>query len=136
MKACVIAAALVVLSSAAHAATTLWEEDGLVINRITQNDFEVIEDINFGAAEFWCGAATYVQRRSGLSGLTPIYVKRPRGPSVTEPGRKGVVFTLDPSGLPSDVKSGLTLSVKSPGVMLKSVRARSYCRDAFTRSTK
>ncbi|NNE53790.1 MAG: hypothetical protein HKN30_15470, partial [Sulfitobacter sp.] len=72
---------------------------------------------------------------SGRSGLTPIYVKRPRGPSVSAPGRNAVTFTINPSDLPP-AQSQLSLTVDQPGATLKSNKARSFCRDAFTRSTK
>ena len=119
----------------AHAATT-GEEDTILINRLNGTDFEVIQGTNFGAAEFWCGAATFVERRRGLSELTEVYVKRPRGPSLTAPGRNGVVFSTSGAGLPAPDPDRLTLTVSEPGAMLKSVQARRYCRDAFTRSTK
>lgn len=134
MKALGSAIALALAASTALAAT-VGEEDGIVINRLNQSDFEVIQGASFGAAEFWCGAASFVERRSGLSELTPIYVKRPRGPSLTVPGKQGVVFTLDHAGLPAATQR-LTLTVDTPGATLKSVKARRYCRDAFTRSTK
>ena len=108
----------------------------MVINPLSATEFEVIQDTGFGAAEFWCGAATFVERRSGLSELTPIYVKRPRGSSLTASGKDGVVFTTRPDGLPAADPDRLTLTVAKPGAMLKSVQARRYCRDAFTRSTK
>lgn len=117
-------------------AATQGEEDTIVINPINATDFEVIQGTNFGAAEFWCGAATFIERRSGRSELTPVYVKRPRGPSLTAPGQNGVVFTTSNAGLPPADSSRLSLTVSSSGAMLKSVQARRYCRDAFNRSTK
>lgn len=123
------------LPYAAGAATT-GEEDGIEINPLNATDFEVIQGTNFGAAEFWCGAATFIERRSNRSELTPIYVKRPRGPSQTVPGRNGVVFTTAPDGLPHADPNRRTLTVREAGATLKSVQARRYCRDAFTRSTK
>ena len=114
---------------------TIGEEDTIVINPINATDFEVIQGTNFGAAEFWCGAATYIERRTGRSELTPIYVKRPQAPSLTVSGRKGVVFSTSNAGLPP-AQPSRTLTVRTPGAMLKSVKARRYCRDAFTRSTK
>jgi hypothetical protein len=123
-----------VLPLLATAATT-GEEDTIVINPINATDFEVIQGTNFGAAEFWCGAATYIERRTGRSELTPIYVKRPQGPSLTAPGRNGVVFSISNTGLPP-APNRLTLTVGTQGAVLKSVRARIYCRDAFSRSTK
>ncbi|MFK7835367.1 MAG: hypothetical protein AB8B60_04040 [Sulfitobacter sp.] len=117
-------------------AATTGEEDKIVINRLNATDFEVIQGMNFGAAEYWCGAATYIERRTGQSELTPIYVKRPRGPSLTMSGRKGVVFSTSTAGIPAQGTSRQTLTVQVRGAMLKSVQARRYCRDAFTRSTK
>lgn len=116
-------------------AATTGEEDKMVINRINATDFEVVETRSMGAADFWCGAATFVERRSGLSELTPIYVKRPRGPSVTVPGRKGVVFSTSGSNLPAR-GDRLSVSVSRPGEVVKSAQARRFCRDAFTRATK
>ena len=115
---------------------TLGEEDSMVINRLNATDFEVIEERSFGTAGFWCGAATYTERRQGRSETTPLYVKRPRGPSLTVPGRQGVVFTTDATGLPPADPGRVTLTVERAGATLKSAQARRYCRDAFTRSTK
>ncbi|MBM1631450.1 hypothetical protein JQV27_01260 [Sulfitobacter mediterraneus] len=124
------------LPIAAGAGTEGEEDRILVINPLTTSDFEVVQGMNMGAAEFWCGAASYVERRLGLSETTPIYLKRPRGPSRTAAGRKAVTFSLSAAGLPPDDPARLTLTVKQPGAMVKSVNARRYCRDAFTRSTK
>lgn len=130
-----ILAGLVTLAPVCVGAATTREEDSMVINRINASDFEVVETRSMGAADFWCGAATFVERRSGLSNLTEIYLKRSRGPSVTAPGRNAVVFSTSPAGLPR-AESRLSLSVDRPGDTIKSVQARRYCRDAFTRSTK
>lgn len=132
----VICAFSICLSPVIGHAATIGEEDAMVINRINATDFEVIQGTNYGAAEFWCGAATFIERRSRLSELTPIYVKRPRGASVTQAGQRGVVFSTNNAGLPADDAGRLTLTVRVPGAMLKSVQARRYCRDAFSRSTK
>jgi hypothetical protein len=113
--------------SIATAATT-GEEDSMVINRLNASDFEVVETRSMGAADFWCGAATFVERRSGKSELTPIYLKRARGPSATAAGRKAVVFSTSAAGLPTAQKRQ-TLSVNR-------AQARRFCRDAFTRATK
>ncbi len=117
-------------------ADTNSEEDRMVINKINATDFEVIKGINYGAAEFWCGAATYIERRLRQSELTMLYVKRPIGPSLTVPGKKGVVFSTSGAGLPAADPDRITLTVDKPGATLKSVQGRRYCRDAFTRSTK
>lgn len=126
---------LIALAPLSAAAATTGEEDRMLISRINGSDFEVVETRAMGAADFWCGAATFIERRSGLSELTPIYLKRGRGPSLSAPGRKAVVFSTSAAGLPATA-SRMTLSVDRPGDMVKSTQARRYCRDAFTRSTK
>jgi hypothetical protein len=128
-----ITAALMVPSLAMS--DTLGEQRGLTINTINATDFEVIETQSMGAADFWCAAASYNEARQGRSDLIALYVRSPRGPAKTAQGYKGVVFTTDPAGLPPPIAS-LTLSVDQPGATLKSRKGRSFCRDAFTRSTK
>lgn len=116
-------------------AGTTGEEDTMVINRLNASDFEVVETRSMGAADFWCGAGTFVERRSGLPGTTAVYLKRPRGPSSSTPGRKAVVFSTNGAGLPAP-QGQITISVARQGEMLKANKARSFCRDAFTRATK
>ena len=128
-------AAMIWLPLAAQA-DTMGREDGMVINPLSGPDFEVIEDVGFGAAEFWCGAATYVQRRRGMPGSTPIYLKSARGPARTVQGTDGVVFSTSDAGLPPPDRTRLSVTVDAPGEMMKAVIARRYCRDAFTKSTK
>ncbi|WP_370400861.1 hypothetical protein [Sulfitobacter sp. JB4-11] len=134
MRRIFIACALTALPLTAQAGTA-GEEDAMVINRLNSTDFEVVETRSMGAADFWCGAATFVERRSGLSETTPIYLKRARGPSGTVPGRNGVVFSTSNSGLPTS-QGRISVSVERPGDVLKSAQARRFCRDAFTRATK
>lgn len=116
-------------------AGTMREESKLVINRINATDFEVLEPNESTPRGFWCGAANYIEARTNQSELTPIYLKSPRGPSVTAPGRIGVVFSTSNAGLPP-VGQQLSVNVTTPGRMLKSYQARGFCRDAFTRATK
>lgn len=132
------AGALTLLLPAIAISATTGEEDRMVINPLNSTDFEVVQRSGYayGAADYWCGAATFIERRNNRSELTPIYVKRPRGPSVTVNGKESVVFTTRAAGLPAAPSNGRTLSVREAGTVLKSVKARRYCRDAFTRSTK
>jgi hypothetical protein len=129
-----IAAVIAACSSASFAGTS-GEEASMVINRVNATDFEVVETRSMGAADFWCGASTFVIRRNGLSELTPIYLKRGRAASQTAKGRKGVVFSTSAKGLPP-AQDRITVSVDRPGDMIKASLARRFCRDAFTRSTK
>ncbi len=117
-------------------ANTNSEQDRMVINKINATDFEVIQGISYGPAEVWCGAATYIERRLQQSQVTRLYVKRPRGPSLTAPGQNGVVFSTSSAGLPAADPNRVTLTVDEPGATLKSVQGRRHCRDAFTRKTK
>lgn len=135
MRNIVTAVFLVVLPAVGSAATTTGEEASMVVNRLNATDFEVVETRSMGAADFWCGASTYVIRRNGMSELTPIYLKQARGPSKTVNGRKAVVFSTSSLGLPPAQKQ-ITVSVNRPGDMIKSSLARRFCRDAFTRATK
>ena len=116
-------------------AATLGEEARFVINPLGGSDFEVIRLQQMGASELWCAAASYVEVRRVLSETTPIYLRSPLGPAGTAKGKRGVVFSLNKAGLPAAQKRN-TLTVKVPGVMVKSAVARRFCRDAFTRSTK
>lgn len=130
-----ISAVLVFGLSCAARAGTEGDEDRLIVNRIDRSDFEVVETHNMDARAFWCGAASQLERREGRPGTTPIYIKSPRGPSVTAPGRNGVVFTTDPAGL-GPVPDMRSVNVSRAGQMLKAYQARGFCRDAFNRSTK
>ena len=129
-----LAACLCGLMAVPGLAATVGEEDKIRIERLNATDFEVVSGSFVGGAEyFWCGAATYVLRRTGRSGLTEIYIKRPIAPR--SDGRKSVIFTTSDVGVPSS-GAQRTLTLDRAGAMLKANRARSYCRDAFTRSTK
>jgi hypothetical protein len=135
MKTAILSAAFAVVSALPLAAATLGEEAGMVINTINDTDFEVIEMGQTLPRGFWCGAASYIEMRNFGSQLTPIYLKSPRGPSVTAPGRMGVVFSTSSDGLPQ-VGDMLTVDVTTQGQMLEAYKARGFCRDAFTRATK
>lgn len=125
----------VVAMTAPALAGTEGEEDRMTINAISATSFEVIEGQDMSPRAFWCGAATYIERRQGKSSSTVIYLKSPRGASVTMPGRLGVVFTTDARAVP-DVGPSLSVSVRQAGQSLQSFQARGFCRDAFTRATK
>lgn len=129
-----LASLLVFVGLGAHGAT-LGEEGRFIINPTGGGDFEVIRLQHMGASELWCAAASYVEVRRGLSETTPIYLRSPLGPARTVQGRQGVVFSLNKAGLPATAQRN-TLTVDVAGVMVKSVTARRFCRDAFTRSTK
>ncbi|MEM6303286.1 MAG: hypothetical protein AAF744_01105 [Pseudomonadota bacterium] len=130
------AALLALLPMGVAQAATTGEEDGMRIAPLSGSDFEVVSG-SFTAKPgyFWCGAGSYIIRRQGQAGLTTVYLKRGIGPSSTTPGRRSVVFTTSAAGLPT-AGSSLTLNMDRPGTALSARKARSYCRDAFNRSTK
>lgn len=123
------------LLSTSVQAGTLGDELRIVINKINDTEFEVLDWNQSSPHAFWCGAANYIEVRTGQSELTTIYLKSPPGPSLTEAGKKGVVFSTSAAGLPGDT-GGLDVGVDQPGQSLKSFQARGFCRDAFNRSTK
>lgn len=126
--------ALLALCSQSVAGTE-WEEDSLIINPISDTRFEVVETQDMSPRAFWCGAATFIERRSGRSGTTEIFLLSPRGPSLTARGRKGVIFTTEAADvIPSPPQ--VSVNVTQAGQMLRSYQARGFCRDAFTRATK
>ena len=101
MRNFILSLAVAALLPGGLSAATVGEElSRLTINPLSATDFEVIETMTMGAAEFWCAAASFNELRRGGSDRIDLYVKTPRGPAVTQPGRKGVVFTTDPTGLP------------------------------------
>jgi hypothetical protein len=115
-------------------ADTIGEETRFKINRINVSDFEVIQIQGMAAAEFWCAAASHTIRRQGRPSGTPIYLKRPLGPSVTVPAARSVVFSYSPDRLsPTSLP---VWSITQIGAVSKSGKALRMCRDAFTRSTK
>ena len=71
----------------------------LPVNPVSGSQFEVIEEGSVGSPQVWCAAATYSNDVLGQYAKTELTVISPRGPSVTSPGRKGVVFTTDTTGL-------------------------------------
>ena len=130
-----VATALFGLFPLFSAADTYGEEGHMEIIPLNATDFEVLDGPRMGPHEYWCAAASYNEARLGRSERAFIYIKAPRGPSVTAPGRKGVVFTFDPTGA-SNAARPLTIEVDQAGLRQKSSVARRLCRDAFTRSTK
>ncbi|KIN60404.1 hypothetical protein Z945_1375 [Sulfitobacter noctilucae] len=96
---------------------------------ISQTDFEVIESNGLGARGMWCAAADYLVNGPLNDTDGRLYVKTPRGPSVTVSGRTGAVFTLDASTLPDGPKRSYSVSVRTPGLGLPILHAFQFCKD-------
>lgn len=122
------------LAGTSSLAGTLQDEDQLTINALNSTDFEVVLTQSSEPFTFWCGAATYHERRMGRSPTDRLYVKAPRGPSRTQSGATGVVFTTEAAGIVP--VSSYSVGVDIPGLNMASNKARSFCRDAFNRASK
>ncbi|TMM55093.1 hypothetical protein [Sulfitobacter sabulilitoris] len=101
----------------------------LLVVPIDRTTFEVIEARGEGARGIWCAAANYVRRNGLRSADGRIYVQRARGPSVTVPGRKGVVFTLRPDAQLQATPRSLSVSVRRVGENLSVNHAHIFCDD-------
>ncbi|WP_235930525.1 hypothetical protein [Sulfitobacter sediminilitoris] len=60
-----------------------------------------------------------------------IYVKSPRGPSISGVGRVGVVFTTDAASLGTSPKQSYSVTVRTKGLGLPVHHAHQFCRDYF-----
>jgi len=93
---CLALAALVAAPSLVSAqALSIRQQFTLPVAQIDADRFEVIEADGAGNTQMWCAAGIYVRKVLGQRG-GDIFVETARGPSVTTPGRKAVVFTTKP----------------------------------------
>ncbi len=95
----------------------------LAVNPVSSTSFEVIESGGAGAQDMWCAAASYAQNRLGIR-RGRMYVARAIGPAETVRGRKGVVFTTQPT---ADAFTSVSVSVKEPGMNLPIFHALQFC---------
>ena len=111
----------------AGAAQGFEAENDLIVFPLGASSFEVIEANGEGARGIWCAAASYAQERLGVAGGKRMYVKTPRGPSVSVPGRTGVVFTLNASDLASPPFKSYSVSVRKQSLNLGVGQAHEFC---------
>ncbi|WP_370400859.1 hypothetical protein [Sulfitobacter sp. JB4-11] len=104
-------------------------ENYLKVVPLNAADFEVIEARGEGPRGIWCAAADFGLKRLGLPGTHRIYIKTPRGPSVTVAGRKGIVFTADDRRLSQPPSTSYTLSTRTVGQGLSLAHAIQFCGD-------
>tara|TARA_R110002049_G_scaffold140930_9_gene302389 strand:+ start:861 stop:1271 length:411 start_codon:yes stop_codon:yes gene_type:complete len=117
------------LVPATVAAQAYQAENWLIVVPLNTSDFEVIEDHGEGARGIWCAAASFAQTRLGLPRDQRLYVKSPRGPSVSGVGSKGVVFTTDPGRVDGVAAQSYSVTVRRAGENLPSHHARQFCKD-------
>ncbi len=111
------------------AAQAYRADNWLVVVPLNTHDFEVIEDHGEGARGIWCAAAEFAQNVLGLPREDRLYVKTPRGPSVSGVGRKGVVFTTVSERVGTEAPRSYSVTVRRAGENLPSHHARQLCRD-------
>ena len=65
----------------------------------------------------------------GTPSAAEIYVKSPRGPSISGVGRTGVVFTLNDAELSEPAFKSYSVSVRNAGQALPVGHAIQFCKD-------
>ena len=113
-------------------ANTFRARNTLTVNPITATEFEVVKKASSSPRAMWCAASDFSGRGLGRYKKTDLIIKTPIGPSVTQPGRIGVMFTIDPdkSDIPSS-KSG-SVTVKTAGASLSVGHAQTFCGDSIS----
>ncbi|SFD47349.1 hypothetical protein SAMN04488523_10181 [Sulfitobacter brevis] len=104
-------------------------QNQLYVVPLNGGDFEVIEDHGEGARGIWCAAASFARYAQGTATDQRLYVKSPRGPSISGVGRIGVVFTTRADTLPVAPKQAYSVSVRDAGLGLPIHHAYQFCKD-------
>lgn len=91
--------------------------------------FEVVGRPGSGAADYWCAAGDYAYRNLRTASVQRVYIYRGIGPSVSEPGRKAIQFSLTPPA-GANTEPGFTLSMHRVGDNMRAAAAQQYCYDA------
>ena len=127
VKVVISAVSAILISGLPASANSFKAMNRLVVNPLTVTEFEVVQRPGSSPKKIWCAASDYTQNALGQSSKTDIIIKTPSGPSVTEPGKKGVGFTIDPNQV-TPVKSS-SVSIKTVGASMSASHAATFCRD-------
>ncbi|MGD1883843.1 MAG: hypothetical protein ACFB11_16245 [Paracoccaceae bacterium] len=122
MKHLTIALTLALAANVADAKNSLLYR--LDINTVSATSYEVVQRPGGGISGIWCAAADHAIKTLGID-RGRIYVERALGPSLTSPGKKGVVFSTRP--VPAEASG--SSSVRSAGANLRVGHAIQFCRD-------
>ncbi|WP_240482169.1 hypothetical protein [Ruegeria marisrubri] len=90
--------------------------------------FEVVNHFGSAPKDYWCGAGDYAIRVLRTPATQRVYLWQAVGPSVAEPGKKGVQFSLQPPA-GADTSPGYSVSVKRVGDNMPASMAQNYCYD-------
>lgn len=121
-----LAAALTITTLAPAYAQSIRGRYTLPVVAIDANTFEVVEAGGAGSSQIWCAAGIFTKRVLGQSG-GDIYIKVPRGPSQSMPGRKSVIFTTAPV---DGAFTSNSRSVRQAGETHSMTHANAICRES------
>lgn len=100
-------------------------DPGLIVNAISNTQFEVIEGRGEGARGIWCSASLYAVNTLGFNNGR-LYIAIPSGPAQTVKGKKGVVFSTVPVG---QTPKSVSVTVRRAGSNLPVIHALQFCND-------
>lgn len=129
MRVALTVAALISAIAGSSNAQSFIAENRLVVVPLNGSDFEVIEARGEGPRGIWCAAADFALAKGLTGSQKRIYIKSPRGASVSGVGRKGVVFTTDPNRLSQGPSQAFSVGTRTIGQGLPVAHAIQFCRD-------
>lgn len=127
MNAVFFAIVALVVGALPAGADTFRAINWLNVNPITKTEFEVVLKPGASPRAIWCAASDYSGRRLGRYNKTDLIVKSAVGPSVTQPGRKGVVFTIAPLQLDAAPNKSYSVTINKVGAMWSVGHAKMFC---------
>lgn len=127
--------AIVLLALSAPAAQAFTAINGLTVTPV-QGGFEVVSRGSDGPRQIWCAAGEFARQARGAGGNDRLFIQSGYGPSLSEPGKRGVVFTLRPSPALADgprpgTDGNYSVSMRKPGFNLLTAHAEQFCADVF-----
>lgn len=102
--------------------------NGVRVNPVSSEVFEVIPRGDGTIADFWCGAAEYARRVQGAAGSDRIYVVHGIAPGVTIDRKSTAQFSTNPSARPSAATPASVDDRLSVGSSLTVTQGKGRCR--------
>jgi hypothetical protein len=125
LSSAIIAIGLIAFPASVSAFSSL---NGLRVNPVDANVFEVVGKAGTGGRDFWCAAANYAQTKLGAPWRSSLYIVRGRGPSVTTNRKTAVQFTQDAAAAGvTPIGSSISLNALNVGENMSVQMAYSYC---------
>ncbi len=116
------------------AANAYTAKNRLTVAPVENSAFEVVGRAGgTGPRDYWCAAGEYAFSQ-GARGNSRVYLVSGPQPSVSNPGRTAVRYTLTPEAAGvSPISPELVLSVDVPGDNLSVASAREFCTRSISR---